>query len=68
MSSLKLLDLSGNQFTTIDGGLSFFIRNKCDLKVFDFSYNSYFGGDVFGSSYENESMDCTMDMIFKCLT
>ncbi|XP_004143722.2 receptor-like protein EIX1 [Cucumis sativus] len=59
MTSLKLLDLSGNHFTTIDGGLFFFMRNKCGLEVFDFSHNFYFGGDVFGSSYENESMDCS---------
>ncbi|KAG6579681.1 Receptor-like protein EIX2, partial [Cucurbita argyrosperma subsp. sororia] len=59
MTSLKFLDLSDNQFTSIDGGVSSFIfRNNCILKTLDLSFNSDFGGDVFGS-YENESMSCS---------
>ncbi|XP_022929097.1 receptor-like protein 12 isoform X2 [Cucurbita moschata] len=59
MTSLKFLDLSDNQFTSIDGGVSSFIfRNNCILKTLDLSYNYDLGGDVFGS-YENESMSCS---------
>ena len=56
MTSLKLQDLSTNEFTSIDGGLSSFVfGNNGILKALDLSYNYDLGGDVF-ESYENESM------------
>ena len=58
MTSLKLRDLSNNEFTSIDDGLSSFLfGNNCILKTLDLAYNYDLGGDVF-ESYENESMSC----------
>ena len=58
MSSLNLLNLSGNKFTAIEGGLyNSFIGNNCGLKEIDFSANFDLDVDLFGT-YENESMDC----------
>ncbi|KAE8647939.1 receptor-like protein EIX2 [Cucumis sativus] len=59
MSSLNLLNLSANKFTSIEGGLySSFIENNCGLEVFDFSWNIDFDADLF-VTYVNESMGCS---------
>lgn len=57
ITTLRILDLSGNKFTCIKGGLLSFIGNNCGLKELYLSSNLDLGGHVFGG-YENESMDC----------
>ena len=63
-TSLKYLDLSNNQFNAIfHGGISTFIQNNFGLKVLDLSFNYDLGGDVFGSSYENQSTGCDLEVL-----